>query len=556
MSALMAWGSATFLNALWQTALVFCAAWMTARFLRSSGPQMLQRVWVAALLLEVVLPFCHLQPELWLARLRAIFLPAGSGVVSVHMTSTSTARAVQPWLPDWAQGALTLIFLLLIVFAFLRVMRNLWRTYALLRRAKPLQLSGEQRLTLTSYAGMLGVDLSHLSLAQLDGLHGPATLGLVHHTLLLPTHFVLQHDGNCSHEEQEEVATIFAHELEHIRRHDFAWNLLLELITMPLGWHPLLRLTHAQIDETRELAVDREAARLLADTGSYARSLVRIATRLAAHAELRPIKAMGIYDNNIFERRIMNLMQTTKKHSWIRRCVELAACMVLAMTTGYTAMALQAKVSPASEEKQKMSVSENGAVTLNQTEARSNLITKVAPVYPAEAKAEGVAGMVLIRAVIGKDGHILEAEAISGPELLRQPSIDAIRQWVYRPYILNGEPVAVNTQIQVVYTLGSKAPENAAAPEEKAEQTSKPRMIKDVNAVYPAEAREKKLHGVVTVKVKVDSTGKATVLGVEGPEIFWHSAKTAVEQYQFEPARQEGHPIEATIYLEVNYALY
>jgi TonB family protein len=75
------------------------------------------------------------------------------------------------------------------------------------------------------------------------------------------------------------------------------------------------------------------------------------------------------------------------------------------------------------------------------------------PVYPQEAKQAGVSGHVLLDTVIGPDGHVTDIHATSGPALLHPAAIDAVKQWVYKPTLLNGEPVAVRTTIDVNFTL-------------------------------------------------------------------------------------------------------
>jgi len=81
------------------------------------------------------------------------------------------------------------------------------------------------------------------------------------------------------------------------------------------------------------------------------------------------------------------------------------------------------------------------------------LIRKIQPVYPHEAKLNHIQGSVVMRAIIGKDGRIKDLTPISGPKELIPPSIGAVQQWVYKPYLLLGEPVEVDTQITVNYTL-------------------------------------------------------------------------------------------------------
>jgi TonB family protein len=86
--------------------------------------------------------------------------------------------------------------------------------------------------------------------------------------------------------------------------------------------------------------------------------------------------------------------------------------------------------------------------------ASGMLLNKVAPEYPQTAKDLHVSGTVVLQAVIDKEGHLRDLKVVSGPKLFQQTSLDAVRQWVYRPYLLNGEPVEVETTINVVYTLG------------------------------------------------------------------------------------------------------
>jgi periplasmic protein TonB len=86
--------------------------------------------------------------------------------------------------------------------------------------------------------------------------------------------------------------------------------------------------------------------------------------------------------------------------------------------------------------------------------AAANLIRQVQPVYPAIAKTAHISGTVVLHAVISKDGSIQELTYISGPPLLMKNAMDAVRQWRYKPTLLNGEPVDVDTTISVVFTLG------------------------------------------------------------------------------------------------------
>jgi protein TonB len=81
------------------------------------------------------------------------------------------------------------------------------------------------------------------------------------------------------------------------------------------------------------------------------------------------------------------------------------------------------------------------------------LIRKVIPPYPALAKAARAEGTVVLSATIAKDGTIANLRVVSGPAMLQEAALDAVSQWRYRPYLLNGEPVAVETTVNVVFTL-------------------------------------------------------------------------------------------------------
>ncbi|HUA01713.1 MAG TPA: energy transducer TonB [Candidatus Aquilonibacter sp.] len=76
------------------------------------------------------------------------------------------------------------------------------------------------------------------------------------------------------------------------------------------------------------------------------------------------------------------------------------------------------------------------------------------PVYPAIARAAHMQGTVVLHAIIGKDGTIQQLQLVTGPSLLVNAAMDAVRQWRYQPTELNGEAVDVDTTISVVFTLG------------------------------------------------------------------------------------------------------
>jgi periplasmic protein TonB len=81
------------------------------------------------------------------------------------------------------------------------------------------------------------------------------------------------------------------------------------------------------------------------------------------------------------------------------------------------------------------------------------LIRKVPPTYPPLARQARIQGTVILQAQISKTGDIENLQLVSGHPMLAPAAIEAVKQWKYKPYLLNGEPVEVDTQVQVNFTL-------------------------------------------------------------------------------------------------------
>ena len=92
-------------------------------------------------------------------------------------------------------------------------------------------------------------------------------------------------------------------------------------------------------------------------------------------------------------------------------------------------------------------------VRVSQGVSQGLLIKKVQPPYPPLARSARIQGSVVLQAEISKDGTIQNLRLISGHPMLAPSAIEAVKQWRYKPYFLNGEPVEVETQITVNFTL-------------------------------------------------------------------------------------------------------
>lgn len=94
-------------------------------------------------------------------------------------------------------------------------------------------------------------------------------------------------------------------------------------------------------------------------------------------------------------------------------------------------------------------------IRVSQGVTQGMVTHKVEPTYPRLALTARVTGVVQLKAVISKDGDIKELQVVSGHPILVPAAIDAVKQWRYRPYLLNGEPVEVETNITVTFQIAS-----------------------------------------------------------------------------------------------------
>lgn len=94
-------------------------------------------------------------------------------------------------------------------------------------------------------------------------------------------------------------------------------------------------------------------------------------------------------------------------------------------------------------------------IRVSQGVTQGMVIRKVEPAYPKIALGARITGVVLLKAVINKDGEIKELQVVSGHPMLVPAAIEAVKQWRYRPYLLNGEPVEVETNITVTFQIAS-----------------------------------------------------------------------------------------------------
>jgi TonB family protein len=177
---------------------------------------------------------------------------------------------------------------------------------------------------------------------------------------------------------------------------------------------------------------------------------------LACRPTIPTLHAIGILsfngDRNILERRVMILTHKRTPMSATRRFVIAAACGIIALATCTSALALHTDVTALSQ------AAESAAPAPPHVKSDVMAGQKISgenPTYPKEARAKKIQGTVKLALVIDKDGLPQGIQVQQSPsELLTKSAIKAVGTWRWRPYLLNGDPIEVDTTVIVTYNLG------------------------------------------------------------------------------------------------------
>ena len=221
-------------------------------------------------------------------------------------------------------------------------------------------------------------------------------------------------------------------------------------------------------------------------------------------------------------------------------------------------------------------------VRVSESVAQDLLIRGVRPPYPQSARSAKIQDTIVLQVEISGSGIVQSAIAVSGHPLLKPAAIEAVKQWRYKPYLLNGHPVGMETIVRVNFTLEEEsAPSDkghilftlpSGSPSQTSEASSDPPQIPKrvrvsqrvmqsflltrVNPVYPPEAKAGHIEGTIVLRVDIDKDGnvyKADTVGVYpllGPE-----AIEAVKQWKYKPYLLNQTAVEVETTVEINFTL-
>lgn len=218
-------------------------------------------------------------------------------------------------------------------------------------------------------------------------------------------------------------------------------------------------------------------------------------------------------------------------------------------------------------------------IRVSEEVMRSYRLKKVDPVYPAAALKNGVQGTVILQPWIDKAGTVGEVAVVSGDPLLVESGVAAVKQWKYKPYLLNGEPFEAQTKVSLNFKISKsnagsgtvedapikpsvgldagprsairKGPDlspRARVPSEVAEKL----CIKKVRPTYSAGASGP---GHVIVNVIIDEHGRVANLVVRrGDSVFYSEALDAVRKWRYKPYLLNGLPVRFETDVEVLFS--
>jgi len=189
------------------------------------------------------------------------------------------------------------------------------------------------------------------------------------------------------------------------------------------------------------------------------------------------------------------------------------------------------------------------------------LIRQVDPVYPKDAYTAGIEGVVILEATTDIYGRVQNVRILRSIPMLDQAAIDAVKQWVYEPMIIDGKPrggiFTVTVRFQKPYKTASTGATKRDAAVRISAGSAAPKLIKSVDPVYPEIARQSRVEGTVILEATTDIYGRVqNVKVLRSIPLLDQAAIDAVRQWIYEPAVIDGKPQSVSFTVTVVFALH
>ncbi|HEY4424420.1 MAG TPA: M56 family metallopeptidase [Pyrinomonadaceae bacterium] len=331
------------LNSCWQIAAIVAVAALASWLLRNGPARYRHVLWIVALVGCLIVPLLtatHVVPT-WNSTEPSAVAPGpvnSSGPqedLNVDHIGTRRTRTVT----TTPRIVLFLVFAyaLFILVRAIRLARFWRRKERLCKTATRTGLGPEVSVAATRCRELLGI--RDVTVTRSTEARAPYTIGARHPLIVLP-------DAYCSTVDEAKLLSVIGHEMAHVARRDFLTNLICELLSLPISFHPLTYLLKREIDRTRELACDELVTRRVLAPKVYARSLLWAADVTRQYSSQAFM--LSIFDGRILEERIVRLMKhDTRVGARFARALMFAAMTVLclsALSLSMFAVELQTQV--------------------------------------------------------------------------------------------------------------------------------------------------------------------------------------------------------------------
>lgn len=552
-------------------AVTFAAAPLFSR--RSSAERHV--LWAAAILLAALVPVSaglvpRWQPDV--VRRAAAAIPAfpllpfapfarggDTGDVVVHVNSVSA--------PDRTVRAARLVWLGGIGILLILSLRASWLLRSYRRRATPI-VDPLWHRTLADVSERLGVRRSVQLLRAADGAV-PVTWGLLRPCIVVP--------ASAGAWPADRVRIVLAHEVAHIRRHDWMMQLTAKAICGIYWFNPLFWAAANRLHQESEQACDDMALGLGVDRCEYATHLLEIAReRTSGHI----LPALGMAQPSTIERRFAALLNVTRRRVPRRRHKFAIAAGVLLLTLPLAAIdvsGLEATVRlrtaglPAIPETADASreagvIQTIRTVTTGDAQPAGGDVVRpevieysTPPLYSDEARSRAIEGIVTLEIRIGVTGAVGDARVVRGLGYgLDDNARLAVRHWRFAPARQGGVPIESIATIDIAFSLANEALNESIANDMATRVgpgVTPPRIVRRVPVSNVSDPGSTPRLGSVVLDVVLREDGTPRVVRIVRSleSALDREAIRAFEQWRFSPAMKDGVPVKVRLNAEVTF---
>jgi TonB family protein len=479
---------AMLLTHLWETTLVllplFLLAWLGGGWFRRLPVVWQSRIWYLALL-KILVPSAAIA---YLVEKAAQLLPGSSAGERLVLASPLPAEVQRVWtIPQelvtmteapalpvtaamWLVAAFWIVGMVMVLVGLLRMAQKA-RRIARTPRAKtsPDEDARWERL-------LAECDIPAEKVRLVDQPIGPLAVGYLRPVILIPVS-VMRRLSDA------ELRTILRHEMGHCARRDGLSTLALSLIAAPLFFYPPVGMILKRLGECAEYACDEHALQGADDPQVYLRALAGLVMPRPDPQHMTAA-LLGTKDSQ-FHRRLLRLDPSERRPLMLKHRLALGAVLALLMIGTVLPVALAddppppppksvekvkppTKVKPSTKAKPEVEAPPAPPKAAKAAPAKSappatsareaeihppRLIEMVPPVYPEEAKKQKIQGTVVVEILVGPKGEVLKVKALSGPEVLIEPSLEAARECTFEPGTRDGKPTKAKLALPIKYSL-------------------------------------------------------------------------------------------------------